>query len=78
MTFDPGNRLIAALDVEDCGQADAMVDTLKGTVQWFKVGLELFIASGPDVVGDYADAGLRVMLDLKLHDIPERNLVEIT
>ncbi len=71
MNFNPGNRLIAALDVENRDQADAMIDSLKGTVQWFKVGLELFISAGPELVEDYAAAGLRIMLDLKLHDIPE-------
>jgi len=70
MTFDPGNRVIFALDVADRGQADELVETLSGELAWFKVGLELFIAEGPELVRDYADASKRVMLDLKLHDIP--------
>lgn len=37
----------------------------------FKVGLELFIAAGPDAVRRIAgDSGSGVFLDLKLHDIP--------
>jgi orotidine-5'-phosphate decarboxylase len=71
MTFDPGNRLIVALDVADRYEADKLIERLRGTVQWFKVGLELFIAVGPDIVEDYAKSGLSIMLDLKLHDIPE-------
>jgi len=68
--FDPGNRLIAALDVEDRAQADALVARLGGAASWLKIGLELFIAAGPELVRDYAAAGRRIMLDLKLHDIP--------
>jgi len=68
--FDPGNRLIAALDVEDRAQADALAARLGDAAGWLKIGLELFIAAGPDLVRDYAQAGRRLMLDLKLHDIP--------
>ncbi|HTE55443.1 MAG TPA: orotidine-5'-phosphate decarboxylase [Kofleriaceae bacterium] len=68
--FDPGNRLIAALDVTGRAQADQLVDRIKGAADWLKVGLELFVAAGPELVRDYAASGRRVMLDLKLHDIP--------
>jgi orotidine-5'-phosphate decarboxylase len=39
-------------------------------VGWFKVGLELFTAVGPDVVKLVRDNGIKCFLDLKLHDIP--------
>jgi orotidine-5'-phosphate decarboxylase len=68
--FEPGSRLIAALDVPDRASADALVARLGGSVDWLKIGLELFVAAGPDLVRDYAAAGHRIMLDLKLHDIP--------
>ncbi len=68
--FVPGSRLIAALDVPDRASADALVARLGGVVDWLKIGLELYVATGPDIVRDYAAAGHRVMLDLKLHDIP--------
>lgn len=68
--FDPGSRLIAALDVPDRASADALVARLGAGVDWLKIGLELFVAAGPDLVRDYAAAGHRIMLDLKLHDIP--------
>ena len=40
---------------------------------WFgvaKVGLELYSAAGPDIVGGLHDLGFDVFCDLKLHDIP--------
>lgn len=68
--FAPGSRLIAALDVPDRASADALVARLGASVDWLKIGLELFVAAGPALVRDYAAAGHRIMLDLKLHDIP--------
>ena len=70
MAFDPGNRLIAALDVEDRARADRLVERLAGAADWLKIGLELFIAAGPALVRDYTAGGRRIMLDLKLCDIP--------
>jgi len=71
MPFDPGNRLIAAIDAPGRGEADDLVARLEGVPSWVKLGLELFCAEGPKLVADYVAAGHRVMLDLKLHDIPE-------
>jgi orotidine-5'-phosphate decarboxylase len=64
------DRLAIALDVDDLVVALRMARDVK---PWFgvaKVGLELFTAAGPDVVGLLVDGGFRVFLDLKLHDIP--------
>src|SRR5205085_8439887 len=64
------DRLILALDVDDLVAALRLADQLR---PWFgvaKVGLELFTAAGPDAVTSVADAGFKVFLDLKLHDIP--------
>jgi orotidine-5'-phosphate decarboxylase len=66
-----GNRLIAALDTPTRGEADAFVERLGGVPSWIKIGLELFCAEGPQIVRDYVSRGHHVMLDLKLHDIPE-------
>jgi orotidine-5'-phosphate decarboxylase len=71
MAFSVGNRLIAALDTPSRSDADAFVLRLAGVPSWVKVGLELFLAEGPSIVRDYTARGLSVMLDLKLHDIPE-------
>jgi orotidine-5'-phosphate decarboxylase len=71
MSFDPGNRLIAALDASSRRDADAFVERMGGVPSWCKIGLELFCSEGPAIVADYVARGRRVMLDLKLHDIPE-------
>jgi orotidine-5'-phosphate decarboxylase len=71
VTFSVGNRLIAALDAPTRGDADALVERLDGVPSWIKLGLELFCAEGPELVRAYTERGLAVMLDLKLHDIPE-------
>jgi orotidine-5'-phosphate decarboxylase len=64
------NRIIFALDVGNMDSAKNWVKMLKGHVRWFKVGLELFTAVGPDIVTLIKDNGIRCFLDLKFHDIP--------
>jgi len=71
MAFDPGNRLIAAIDAPGRADAEALIARLGGVPGWIKLGLELFCAEGPAIVTDQVARGHRVMLDLKLHDIPE-------
>lgn len=63
-------KLIVALDFPEAGAALSFADRLSDQCQWFKVGLELFIASGPAIVEQLAKRGHSVFLDLKLHDIP--------
>jgi orotidine-5'-phosphate decarboxylase len=63
-------QLIVALDVPDAAAASAAVEKLPAEVQYVKVGLELFIAAGPDVLKPLAARGKKIFLDLKLHDIP--------
>jgi orotidine-5'-phosphate decarboxylase len=63
-------RLALALDVDDLVEATRLARELR---PWFgiaKIGLELFSAAGPDAVLSIAEEGYRVLLDLKLHDIP--------
>jgi orotidine-5'-phosphate decarboxylase len=64
------SELILALDVDTLEAAEALAARVHGTVRWFKVGLELFAAAGPAAVRAIGRYG-QVMLDLKLHDIPE-------
>jgi orotidine-5'-phosphate decarboxylase len=69
-SLDPKDRLIVALDVPDARQALDLVDTLGDTCQWFKVGMELYYATGNALIQDLRNRGFDVFLDLKLHDIP--------
>ncbi|MEJ7599655.1 MAG: orotidine-5'-phosphate decarboxylase [Kofleriaceae bacterium] len=71
MTIDVGNRLIAAIDAPDRTGAAALVSRLGGVPSWYKIGLELFCAEGPALVKAFVERGRSIMLDLKLHDIPE-------
>lgn len=64
-------RIIVALDVDSPELAKEMVRRCESHVSYFKVGLQLFMASYFDVVDWIIDRGHKVMLDLKFFDIPE-------
>lgn len=66
------DRLIVALDVPTRAEALALAGRLEGHVGMLKIGLQLFVAEGPDVVRQIRQAHpqLQIFLDLKLHDIP--------
>jgi len=67
----PKDYLIFPLDVASGEEAKRYVTMLAGGVGMFKVGLELFIRSGPEIIAFIHAAGpAGVFLDLKLHDIP--------
>lgn len=70
MTLDQKCELIVALDLETKEDALAMLDRIGDSLDWVKVGLQLFTAYGPDFVREIADRGYHIFLDLKLHDIP--------
>jgi orotidine-5'-phosphate decarboxylase len=64
------DKIIVALDVEDLPAALRLVELLHNDVGAFKIGKQLFTASGPDAVRQVHERGGRVFLDLKFHDIP--------
>jgi orotidine-5'-phosphate decarboxylase len=64
------DRLIVALDFPFADRAIDLVDRLDGRCQWFKVGMELYYATGNRVVEQLVERGFKVFLDLKMHDIP--------
>jgi orotidine-5'-phosphate decarboxylase len=63
-------RLIFPLDVDSVREADRLVRLLAGEVGLFKVGKQLFVHAGPEIVRRVHARGGEVFLDLKLHDIP--------
>ena len=63
-------RLIIALDLPRAEQALALARTLSDEVSFFKIGLQLYTAAGPEIVRAIAATGAKIFLDLKLHDIP--------
>lgn len=62
--------VVLALDTPDAAVAAGWAAAAGPAVGMVKVGLELWCAQGPAVVAALTRAGHRVMLDLKLHDIP--------
>ncbi len=63
-------RIIFALDLADPAEALQLVERLDSSVKFFKVGLQLFFSGGWPVVDHIVKRGNKVMLDLKLYDIP--------
>ena len=64
------NPLIVPLDVSTRAAACAAARRVRAHIGLVKIGLELFVQCGPEIVRAMVADGLRVMLDLKLHDIP--------
>ncbi|USR89462.1 orotidine-5'-phosphate decarboxylase [Phormidium yuhuli AB48] len=62
-------RIIVPLDVPNLERAIAQLNQLP-EVQFWKVGLELFISEGPPILELLKTREKRIFLDLKLHDIP--------
>jgi orotidine-5'-phosphate decarboxylase len=63
--------LIVALDT-DAHTALTLARTLRGRVEWVKLGMTLYYSEGPEIVARFVDLGYKVFLDLKLHDIPHQ------
>jgi orotidine-5'-phosphate decarboxylase len=64
------SRLIFALDVDTVREALELVDALRNEVGLFKIGKQLFLHAGPDIIRQIKERGGDVFLDLKFHDIP--------
>lgn len=64
-------RIIFALDVASKQEAEKWVDRLGSHINFFKVGLQLFIAGWFPVIEMIANRGHKVMCDLKIFDVPE-------
>src|SRR5919198_230161 len=67
---DARERLIVALDVSTAAAAQRIVAAVGDSARYYKVGLQLYTAEGPQIVRDLVFSGRQVFLDLKFHDIP--------
>jgi orotidine-5'-phosphate decarboxylase len=65
------DRIIFALDVDSLEEAEKWVDKLGSHINFFKVGLQLFLAGWFPVVDMITERGHKVMCDLKICDVPE-------
>lgn len=63
-------KLILALDLPDRESALEMLNGLKGSLEWVKIGLQMYLRYGASFVREVADMGFKIFLDLKLYDIP--------
>src|SRR5205809_7250126 len=63
-------KIAIALDVSSRQDALRLVKDLHDLAGMFKVGSQLYMAAGPAVVREIIEAGGKVFLDLKFHDIP--------
>jgi orotidine-5'-phosphate decarboxylase len=68
----PAERLIFALDVPSIEKAHEYVEMLGETVQFYKLGLELFMAGGYfELIKWLREKNKKVFVDLKFFDVPE-------
>jgi orotidine-5'-phosphate decarboxylase len=64
------DKIIVALDVPTKQHALELVEQLLDQISFFKIGLQLYTAEGPEIVRAVLATGAKVWLDLKLYDIP--------
>ena len=64
------DRLIVAADLSSRDEILALADEMSGIAGVLKIGLQAFVANGPSLVREVVSRGVKVFLDLKLHDIP--------
>lgn len=62
-------RLIVALDFDSATKANLLIEKLEGTVNFYKVGWQLFLGEGWPFIRTLLEAGRKVFLDLKINDI---------
>ena len=63
-------RLIIALDTDDLNLVKKLSAFFDPKLCLMKVGLQLYIAHGKEVLDYLSEQGFEIFLDLKLHDIP--------
>ena len=63
-------KIIVALDYSDAQSALDLVARLEPALCRLKVGKELFVTAGPQLLEKFMQRGFEIFLDLKFHDIP--------
>ncbi len=66
---NPSEKIILALDGMDKNNVLNLLEQIPEVI-WVKVGLELFVSEGPDILSLLREKGKKIFLDLKFHDIP--------
>tara|TARA_B100000700_G_scaffold312151_1_gene395336 strand:+ start:103 stop:525 length:423 start_codon:yes stop_codon:yes gene_type:complete len=67
--YKASDKIILALDGMSSKSALSMVQAIPDLV-WVKVGLELFLSGGLDILSELRSQRKKIFLDLKFHDIP--------
>ena len=65
-----GKDVIIACDFPNQEQVLSFLDKFEGKKPFVKIGMELFYGAGPGIVKEIKARGHKILLDLKLHDIP--------
>src|SRR3954452_12027277 len=69
LAIAPRDRLIVALDLPSVAAAETIIARLGDSVTFYKIGYQLGYAGGLPLARRLTEAGKKVFLDLKLHDI---------
>src|SRR5262245_4010606 len=64
------DKIIVALDVATKKNALELIEQLRSEISFFKIGLQLYTAEGPEIVRAVLASGEKVWLDRKLYYIP--------
>src|SRR5688500_13766471 len=64
------NPIYVAIDAPTVDEAKRLTGLVAGAVGGIKLGLEFFMAAGPEGVRAARPTGVPLFLDIKLHDIP--------
>jgi orotidine-5'-phosphate decarboxylase len=63
-------KVIVALDFPDFHATTKFLSKMDPSLEWVKVGMELFYSEGPIILKELKELNLKIFLDLKIHDIP--------
>jgi orotidine-5'-phosphate decarboxylase len=62
--------LIISLDFDESSKALSLVDLLGADARFYKIGLQMYLKYGSQIVAELKKRDKKVFLDLKLNDIP--------